>query len=96
MTWVNANIPTSSDIRAAKYQNDIEKERDFWLKKAEELQRELENIFDHAKAHGRIELHHRGEKLVLYVTDPALTRPVRGIATPSAPDASTPVQRPRE
>jgi hypothetical protein len=70
MTWVNATIPTSSDIRAQQYRDGVEKERDFWLKKADELQRELENIFDHAKANGRIELHHRGEKLILSVSPP--------------------------
>jgi hypothetical protein len=68
MTWVNATIPTSSDIRAEQYRDGVEKERDFWLKKAEDLQRELENIWDHAQKNGRIELHHRGDKLVLTVS----------------------------
>ena len=67
MSWVNAKIPTDSEIRAEHYRNSVEKERDFWLKKAEQLQIEMENIFDHAKEHGKIELHHRGEKLVLTV-----------------------------
>lgn len=67
MSWVNATIPTSGDIRAEQYLDAVEKERDFWLKKAEQLQRELENIWDHASESGRIELHHRGEKLTLTV-----------------------------
>lgn len=71
MTWVNANIPTTSDIRAEQRFDAVEKERDFWLKKAENLQRELENIWDHARANGRIELHHRHEKLVLVVKSPS-------------------------
>lgn len=71
MTWVNANIPTTSDIREEQRFDALEKERDFWLKKAENLQRELENIWDHAHATGRIELHRRQEKLVLVVKPPA-------------------------
>jgi hypothetical protein len=66
VTYQNATIPTTGDIRAEQYRNGVEKERDFWLKKAEELQRELENIYDHASERGFIELHHRNDKLVLY------------------------------
>lgn len=69
MTWVNATIPTAMEIREEQRADSLEKERDFWLKKAEQLQRELENIWDHAREAGRIELHHRREKLVL-VTEP--------------------------
>lgn len=74
MTWVNATIPTVMEIREEQRVDSLEKERDFWLNKAEHLQRELENIWDHAREAGRIELHHRREKLVL-VTEPTDANP---------------------
>ncbi len=70
MSWVNAKIPTNSDIREEQRLDALQKERDFWLYKAECLQRELENIWNHASTTGRIELHHRRDKLVLVVEKP--------------------------
>lgn len=72
MSWVNAKAPSESEIRAEQLRDATEKERLFWLKKCEQLQAELENIFDHAKKTGHVELWHRGEKLDLY-TKPATT-----------------------
>jgi hypothetical protein len=71
VTYQNATIPTTSDIRAEKYRHGVETERDFWFQKAEQLQRELENIYDHATERGFIELHHQNSKLVLYTWDKA-------------------------
>jgi hypothetical protein len=70
VSWKNSTIPTTSDIRAEQRLDAIERERDFWLKKAESLQRELENIWDNARDSGRIELHHRREMSVLVVESP--------------------------
>ncbi len=67
MTWVNIRCPANSDIRAEQYRDSQRAELEFWKKKAEELQVELENAFDHAKEYGKIELHHRGEKICLVV-----------------------------
>lgn len=66
MTYVNITVPTTGDVRAEQYRHATDKERDFWLTKAEEFRDKLENMVDAANEHGYIELHHRGEKLVLY------------------------------
>lgn len=66
MTHTNVSIPTSSDVRNEQYQNSVEKEKDFWLKRAELLRAEMENIFDAAKEWGHVDLTHRGERIVLY------------------------------
>jgi hypothetical protein len=66
MTYVNVNVPRESDVRVEQYRHATDKERDFWLKKAEEFRNQLENIIDAANEHGYVEMHHRGEKLVLY------------------------------
>ena len=66
MAFINVNIQTASDIRAEQNRNATEKERDFWLKKSEELQRQLEGIVEAAEEHGYVDFYHRGEKLTLY------------------------------
>ena len=66
MTHTNVHIPTTSDVRNQQYLHAAEKERDFWLKRAEDLRNELENIFDAAKEYGHVALTHRGERVVLY------------------------------
>ncbi|MBR2118483.1 MAG: hypothetical protein IJ935_07395 [Afipia sp.] len=78
MAYVNVSIPTEGDVRAEQYRYSAEKERDFWLKKSEELRDQLENVLDAANEHGYVELRHRGERLVLYTWDKAreLTEPL--------------------
>jgi hypothetical protein len=66
MPYTNVTIPTNSDVRSEQYRHATDKERDFWLKKAEDFRDELENIIDAAKEYGYVELKHRGERLVLY------------------------------
>lgn len=71
MAFINVNIPTSSDIRAEQHLHATEKERDFWLKKAEELQRQLEGIVEAADEHGYVDLYHRDQKVTLYTSEKA-------------------------
>jgi hypothetical protein len=65
MAHTNVHIPTSSDVRSEQYRHATDKERDFWLKKAEDFHNELENIFDAVKQYSYVELDHRGEKITL-------------------------------
>lgn len=71
MTHTNVHIPTSSDVRNQQFLDATVKERNFWLKRAEDLRNELENIFNAAKEYGYVDLSHRNEKLVLYTWDKA-------------------------
>jgi hypothetical protein len=66
VTYTNINIPRESDIRARQYREAVEKERDFWLKEAESLRDQLENVFHAAQEHGFVELSNRGETMHLY------------------------------
>lgn len=65
MTHVNCTVPTAGRIRDEFRESQLQHDRDFWFKKADQLQQELDNIFDHAKDHGRVELWRNGEKLEL-------------------------------
>lgn len=64
MTKLEIHIPTSMDIRREQNLLSLERESEFWLKKAEELQGKLEDLFTAAET-GTVELNHRGKKIVL-------------------------------
>ena len=54
----------------------LKRERDFWLKRAEELQMKLEGIYDDAERNGRVALRHRGKIMNLTVLlEPAPSLP---------------------
>lgn len=74
MTFVNVIIETSSEWRAAKWEYDKEAEVKFWRQRSEQLQRNLENIWEHAKKTGRIELYMNREKMVLLVEPSSKTQ----------------------
>lgn len=67
MTWLNIQIPSFSEIQSQKQRKTTAAELEFWKEHAESLLASLDNIFDHAKATGRVELWRRGELMVLVV-----------------------------
>ena len=69
MTHVNVHVPTAEGIRREQRLRALEEELSFWKAKAEELHNNLENIYSHAKKHGHVEVHHRGDKLDLHVAE---------------------------
>lgn len=70
MTHVNCSIRPSMDTDHALFIEKMKTELDFWRKEAETLRREFDNVYDHAKATGHVEIWRRDEKLDLYVKVP--------------------------
>jgi hypothetical protein len=66
MTYVNVPVETWTEVEAQHRAFQSVHELEFWKTKAETLRRELENVFDHAKATGHVELWRNGVKLDLY------------------------------
>jgi hypothetical protein len=67
MTYVNVTVPTMQEISQFKGEQLLKRECDFWEDQTRDLQRRLENIFDHVAKTGHVELWHRGDKIDLYV-----------------------------
>jgi hypothetical protein len=70
MASINTYIPTFSDVNAMYREAADAAEVKFWKDTAHQLQRDLENIWDAAKEHGRIELVRKSDKIVLHVLAP--------------------------
>jgi hypothetical protein len=66
MTFVNIPVPTYGEMSEALYRHKIDAELAFWKQQAEVMQRNFENMWDHAKKSGRVELWRNGEKLELF------------------------------
>jgi hypothetical protein len=58
-------IERAADIRRKLNIENLERERDFWMKKAEQLHDDLQYIFDAAEKEGKITLTHRDKTVVL-------------------------------
>ena len=68
------SIATKAQIRHRQMNATLTVERDFWLKESEALHDLLENIFEQAQEHGRVELYQNGKKLKLVVAIEQVTR----------------------
>ena len=61
-------IPSASSLRAECNSLLLEKEKDFWMKKAELLHETLEDIWSMAEADGKIVLLRKGKTITLLVS----------------------------
>jgi hypothetical protein len=59
------SIATGAQMRSRQITETLTVERDFWMKMAEQLHDQLENIFDQAEEHGKVDLYRNGKTIKL-------------------------------
>jgi len=69
MKALDIRLQSSGEMREEERNSSIEKERDFWLKKAETLHGHIEAIYEHARSgdNSPIRIMRRGVEITLYV-----------------------------
>lgn len=66
MTHVNVSAPKPSELREWLNVQELKLRAEFWEQRAMALIGEIENIYDHAKKTGHVEIWCHGDKLDLY------------------------------
>lgn len=69
MTHVNARVPTSFELEERLQAKMLRTRAEWWEEQAKSLREELDNIFEHAKKTGSVEIHKNDEMLLLRVQE---------------------------